>query len=265
MKKTPVRLVALDLDGTVLNSQHQITQVTKDAIAYTIAQGVKVVIATGKSRFAALGLIKELNIATHGIFYQGQVIYEGNGDVFYEQTVSPHVVRGVVDLLKNDYALVGYSTGGVFCATRNPLNHRITDGGDPLPLVRGSWENILATRSINKLVVVGDSASIRSLRPQLTAHLGPSATLIQTDSDMLEILSRGASKGLALKILLKHYRILPEEVIAIGDGENDVEMLQLAGMGVAMGNAVPLAVAAADHITDTNNNDGVAKALMRFV
>src|SRR5690606_17087092 len=106
---------------------------------------------------------------------------------------------------------------------------------------------------------------INALRWQLNMQLGGTARLVQAGiPDMLEILPPGTSKGSALKTLLKEMNIAPANVLAIGDGENDIEMLQLAGIGVAMGNALQPVKDIANHVVSNNDADGVAEAIEAF-
>jgi Cof subfamily protein (haloacid dehalogenase superfamily) len=115
-------------------------------------------------------------------------------------------------------------------------------------------------------MAVGDPRQISALRWQLGAQLGKSVRLMQAGlANMLEILPPGASKGAALRQLAHEMKFKPDEIMAIGDAENDIEMLQFAGIGVAMGHAPENVRQAADHITATHDDDGVAQAIERFV
>jgi hydroxymethylpyrimidine pyrophosphatase-like HAD family hydrolase len=112
----------------------------------------------------------------------------------------------------------------------------------------------------------GEARKIKALRWQLGKQLDGAGRLVQAMiPDMLEVLPPNASKGAALKTLLKELGVAPQNVLAMGDGENDIEMLQLAGIGVAVGNADQRLKDIADHVVGTNDEDAVAQVIERFV
>src|SRR5262249_46663974 len=132
--------------------------------------------------------------------------------------------------------------------------------------VGGDLEHYIDTVPINKLhFFVYDPARVAPIRQELETLLHGQATVVMPNNIIMEILPFGASKGNGLKLLLDDINIDPRHVLALGDGENDIEMLQLAGLGVAMGNSMPKAKAAADYVTGSNDEDGVVQALERFV
>ena len=123
------------------------------------------------------------------------------------------------------------------------------------------------TIPIHKILILGDDVSrLRGLRWQLNQQLGDQVSF--TGSAVLttlEVLPRGANKGQGVKTLLSQMNIVPEKVMAIGDANNDIEMLKYAGFAVAMGNASDALKAVADEVVGTNDEDGVAQALEKFV
>jgi Cof subfamily protein (haloacid dehalogenase superfamily) len=136
---------------------------------------------------------------------------------------------------------------------------------EPAPEAVGPLENLLDTLTVNKVVFIDEPGNISNLRRQLSRQIGRQVTLVQALDTMLEVLPQGASKGDGLRRLLDFLSISPDHVLAIGDGENDIGMLQLARIGVAMGNAPQEVKAAADYVAGTNDADGVAEAVERFV
>ena len=117
---------------------------------------------------------------------------------------------------------------------------------------------------LNKLLI-GDTGDIAARRIDLEQRVGHRATVIQAITEYVEIMPKGVSKGAGLLWLLERLEIEPAAVLAMGDGENDIEMLQLAGIGVTMSNARPPVQAAADYIVGSNDESAVAQALERFV
>ncbi|KAK8956209.1 hypothetical protein KSP40_PGU009725 [Platanthera guangdongensis] len=128
-----------------------------------------------------------------------------------------------------------------------------------------SVEQILASFEIQKLILLGTAEGISStLRPYWSEATKGLANVVQAVPDMLEIVPLGTSKGHGVKLLLDHLGVSEKEVMAIGDGENDVEMLRLASLGIALANGSDLAKAAADAIGLSNGEDGVAHAIYKY-
>jgi hydroxymethylpyrimidine pyrophosphatase-like HAD family hydrolase len=123
----------------------------------------------------------------------------------------------------------------------------------------------VAGLTIHKLIFMAEQARIDEVRPAAQAAFGGRAALTAALGGMLEVLPLGASKGASVAWLLQRLGVSPGRCMALGDGENDVEMLRLAGLGVAVGNAGPAARAAADVVVGSNDEDGVAQAIERFV
>jgi Cof subfamily protein (haloacid dehalogenase superfamily) len=264
-----IKLIALDLDGTLLNSQHQMTERTERALKAALEKGIQVVLATGKTFISGQRVIERLGLTTPGIYLQGLAIYNSDGSVRHQQKLDPEVARQVLTYAEErGYKMAAYSGQRILVRTITQdiltLNEQYHE---PKPEAVGPLQNILDDTPINKLLAVqlNDPRRITALRWQLNAQLGSRAKLTQALSDMLEILPPGASKGAALKVLLRDMGVSPANVIAFGDGENDIEMLQLVGLGVAMGNAVQKLKDVASHVTGTNDEDGIAQALEKYI
>ena len=261
-----IQLIAVDLDGTLLNSQHQLTERTIQALRRAIAQGVKVVIATGKTLLSAAEAYRLLELDTPGVFLQGLIIYNADGSIRHQQTHAPEFVRAIANYARQQgVSLVAYSGGDIFTEQRTEQTDKLLKFHEPTPQPVASLNALLAERPMHKLMVIEEPARTAAVRAELSVRYAGQATFVQALPDMLEILPPGASKGAGLRWLLDDLGIAPERVLAIGDGENDVEMLQMVGIGVAVGNAAPQATAAANYMVASNDADGVAEAVERFV
>lgn len=261
-----IQLIAVDIDGTLLNSRHQLTDRTVDALRRAIAQGVRVVLATGKTRYSALEAIDRLALDTPGVYLQGLVIANPDGSVRHQQTLDAAVVLDIAAYARQ-YAvpMVGYSSGDIFTERRTPETDVLIRYHEPTPQQVTSYDATLPEHPMNKLILIDTAERIRDVRAALEPQYAGRATFVQALAEMLEILPPGASKGAGLRRVLDDLAIDPAHVLAIGDGENDIEMLQLAGLGVAVGNAMPATKAAADVVVASNDEDGVAEAVERFV
>ena len=261
-----IQLVAIDMDGTLLNSQHQLSPGNEAALRRALAAGVKIIFATGKTRTSAVPIIEKLKLDTPGVYSQGLVITHGDGSILYERTLAAALAHKVAAFAQAaTCSMVAYSGPDIVTSVRDPYTDVFINYHEPAPIAYGSWTAVFAARPVNKFIIVSTKERIDQIRPQLEQTIGQEATIVQALDYMVEILPPGASKGDGLRRVLAHLQIDPARVMALGDGENDVEMLQLAGLGVAMGNAMPAAQQAADVITATNDEDGVAQALARFL
>ena len=266
--KPDIRLVVVDVDGTLLDSNHALTKRVEKAIKAALAKGVQVVLATGKTRYATLQLIEQLGLKSPGIYLQGLAIYDGDGKLMHQQTLDPALARQVITFAEDrGFTVVAYSGERILARTYDKeVEEGLTIHHEIAPEVVGPLQNLLRDLPFNKVIACGTPRAVTALRWQLNLQVGGAGRLMQAGiPEMLEILPPGGSKGSALKLLLKDLKIDPANVMAIGDAENDIEMIQLAGIGVAMGQSAESVKAAADFVTGSSDEDGVAQALEKYV
>lgn len=265
-----IKLIAIDLDGTLLNEDHQVSERTERVLKRAIEQGIQVVIATGKTYTSARALVEKLGLKTPGIFVQGLTIYQPDGTLTWQQTLPPDVCRRVITVAEDrGFTVVAYSGTRILCREIADGIERLAEKyHEPMPEAIGPLQNILFDMKINKLMLVkqNNPKKITAIRWLLDRQLNGEGRLVQAMiKDMVEVLPPGVSKGSTLATLIKKLGVPAENVMAIGDGENDIEMLHLAGIGVAVGNADEKLKAVADHVVASNQDDGVADAIERFV
>jgi Cof subfamily protein (haloacid dehalogenase superfamily) len=265
-----IQLIVIDVDHTLLNNKSELSARNKDAIRAAMDKGVDVMLATGKNYGACKEIISNLGLTLPGIFTQGLAIHDANGALRHQQTLDDDIARKVITFAEDrGYAVVGYAQGRILARARNPYVDELhTRWHEVAPEYVGPLQNQLGSIQFNKLLMMSakDERKIKALRWQLGTQLNGSARLLSGGiSHMLEVLPTGASKGNALRALLKERKIDPKRVLAIGDAENDLEMIQLAGIGVAVANAQQVLKDAADDITETNENDGVAAVIEKYV
>ena len=262
-----IQLILTDLDGTLLNSQGKVSAANEQAMRQAIAKGVPITIATGKTRYSALKIINKLNLPLPGVFIQGLVICAADGTVMQQQLLGMDIIEQIVPFVR-EYGVdvFAYCHERLLTLQDSPLRHILHNRyHEPLADVMPNLAD-WAEAGVCKLLIQQDlPAFSAALRQQLIGLIGEQATLTQALINSVEILPHGASKGAGVAWLLSHLGIDPQRVLAMGDAENDVEMLQLVGTSVAMGNALPHVKSAADHVVGTNDEDGVAEAIGRFV
>lgn len=265
-----IQLIVLDIDGTLLNSQHQMTERTETVLKAVLAQGVKIVLATGKTFPSAKDLIARLGLTTPGIFNQGLVIVQPDGRITYQRTLEADICRRIITYAEDrGFDVIAYSGLRLLVRKMTPKAEALaTKYHEPMPEVVGPLQNILFDTPINKLMMVKADRpdEVKALRWQLNQQFDAKIRLMQAGlPDHVEALPPKSSKGVALRALLKDLNIAPTHVLAIGDGENDIEMIELAQIGIAMGNAMPELKAVAQYVAPTNDEDGVAAAIEKYV
>jgi Cof subfamily protein (haloacid dehalogenase superfamily) len=265
----PIQTIVLDVDGTLLDSRSHLSERNVNVLKAALAQGVQIILATGKTRVSTQHIIDQIGITTPGIYLQGVGIYGADGAIIHQQTLDPNIARQVITFAEDrGFTTVAYSGRSIYTRVLNDDARILSDKyHEPVPEAVGPLQNRLGEISINKLIAIrlGDARRTTALRWQLNIQLDGRANLVQALPDMLEFLPKGASKGAALRVLLRDLSINPANVMAIGDGDNDLEMIQLVGIGVAMGNATQKLKDAAVYVTASHDEDGVAQAVQHFI
>ncbi|XP_042377254.1 endoribonuclease YBEY, chloroplastic-like [Zingiber officinale] len=265
-----------DMDGTLLNSKSQITATTAEAIREAVSRGVKVVIATGKTRPAVISALKMVDLAgkngvisefSPGIFLQGLLVYGRQGREISRSNLDQDVCREALSYsLEHEVPVIAFCQDRCLTLFDHPLVDSLhTVYHEPKAEIIPSVKHLLAAAEIQKLLFFDTTEGIsRTLRPYWADATKGRAKVVQAQPDMLEIVPAGTSKGDGVKILLNHLGVSEKEVMAIGDGENDIEMLQLASLGIALANGSEKAKAVANVIGASNDEDGVAKAIYEY-
>ncbi|MBU3090803.1 Cof-type HAD-IIB family hydrolase [Clostridium sp. CM028] len=269
------KLICIDMDGTLLNDKKTISERNLSAIRLANKKGVKIAVCTGRifasaDFFSDLLGVKSPVIAANGAYIRekdrDEVVYnEALGvekcekllSVFKKYEIYPHFYTKDMIFTEN----LTYSTS--FYAGVNKTLPK--DKQIKVVLVK-EWNEIFKkyeTEIFKGIGVDEDTEKIRKAKISLRDM--DNFEVVSSHFDNFEVTNKGVSKGNAVKILADYYGINREQVICIGDSENDLSMIKIAGLGVAMGNGDGFVKEAAKYITDTNNNDGVAKVIEKFV
>jgi len=263
------RLLALDVDGTLLTDDLQITAATREAVQQVISNGVKVVLASARGPNALRSILRELGIAGLAICYTGALTCRLNPDlhvpikVVAEQRMSLPTAHKVLSNALELGISVGWFTGEFwYIPGWDPALHHESMITGVTPIV--SPDLMHFKEAPHKLqAIVGEPALLPRLYA-LEKKLPTDCVGQFSFTTYLEIIHQGVDKAAALLKLGKQLDIAPTEMVAIGDRENDMAMLRLAALGIAMGNAPSNVQAEADWVTDTNNRDGVAAAIEKL-
>lgn len=265
-----IEMIAIDVDDTLMNSRQQLSERNERAIKAAIAAGVRVSLATGKTWSSTRDIIQRTGINAPGVYIQGLAVYQPDGELLQQQTLPPHVCRQIITFAEDrGFKVVAYCGDRLLTRATSPDVDWLSEKyNEPALEPVGALQNILDEIPVNKLLVIkkDDVPRVRAIRWQLERQLDGRARIVDVMiPDMIEILPPNVSKGGTVRALLKSLGIQPENLLAIGDGKNDIEMIQMAGIGVAVANANDALKAMADHVVASHDDDGVAEAIDRFV
>ena len=256
------RLLAIDLDGTLLTPQKIITPRTYQALRQAISAGVTIVIATGQTLSVLQNVCADLPLSAPQIIENGAIIADiHSGDILHERLIPPEHILPVLEELRNFGLYRAYHTLHRVYVDRNTPRARNWYRPPVLPAVEVEDVASLYPLSCIKVVGIGEANTLREKRRELERIFAEQLYVTQSSFDILEFLHPEVSKGNALRIIASDLNIMPEEIVAFGDNHNDIGMLRLAGLGVAMGNAHEEVKAAADYVTGSNAEDGVAAVI----
>lgn len=266
-----IKLIAIDLDGTLLNSKKEISPRNKVALKQAKEAGVKIVICTGRPLVAIEKYLEELNLLEEGdysITFNGGLVQKNKTGEIIEKALMP--LEDIHDLhqlavelnvpldVLSDGLVRQLATSEDHFSIYGELNNLLTF--ESFELVQLNKEHIF-----NKAVVAIDADYLDEQITKIPAGFHERFEIIKTRANLLEFMPKGITKAYGISLLGQDLDIKQEEMMTIGDEENDLPMIQYAACGVAMANAIERVKEAAAIITDDNDHDGVAKAIEKFV
>jgi len=265
---TKIQLVAVDLDGTLLNSAKEITDTTA-AILRTARQeaGVRIVLATARPPRSVLPYYGLLGLDTPMINYNGALVYvPETEDVLLHKPIPAKIARGIIRLARSTCpeVLVSAEVMDRWFTDRVDGTYTTETGqlfGPDVVAPVHEWED----QSMTKLLLLGQPEWLAQTADAVQTHFPHQVTMVRTEGYLLQIMHATVSKAQALRTVAAEMHVKRREVMAIGDNANDVGMLQWAGIAVAMANAAPEALAVADYVTDHHDADGAAHAIRRII
>ena len=261
-----IKLVALDLDDTLLNSSRAISPRNKAAIAAATAQGVVVTLATGRMYRAARPYAAALGVDVPLIVYNGAMIKKGlSGKTLFHRPLAPETTTLVLALLRQQglYGQV-YEEDELYTVRYTQEAEIYFRQTGVRAREMGETFYTRAWRS-TKVLAIAPAARVPGIMRWLQEELGEAAYVTTSKPMYVDVLHPQVSKGRALAQLARQLGVTRREVMAVGDSHNDLEMLAYAGLGVAMGNARDEVKERADAVTAANDEDGVAAAMERYV
>lgn len=266
MTKIPCRMAALDLDGTLLNSKHVVTDRNCTALRELSKEGVIVVLVSGRMHQSILPISNQIGLENPIISYNGGMVkHAKTGEVFHHTPIAAATAMDLVDYcdrrglhlnfclddqlyirMENPWSELYESRTGVHATAVGDL--RKLTGGEP-----------------TKMQVLNTPETVERLLTGFQRDFGDRLYITRTQIEYIEFMNLQVSKGPALKALAAQVGIPIDFVVAFGDGYNDKSMMATAGFSIAMGNSVDELKKGADYITESNDNDGVAQAVERLL
>ncbi|EGQ7948414.1 Cof-type HAD-IIB family hydrolase [Vibrio parahaemolyticus] len=264
------KLIALDMDGTLLNSDKSISEENKQAIAKARKAGVTVVLASGRPLEGMQAKLDELNIDSDKdfvLFYNGSMVKNvGTNEIIHQQILDGKAAKLVARKAKElgAYVHAFSQVHGLITNENNPYTD-IEANINGLNVTEMNFEALEDDHPIIKTMMVAEPSKLTEVIAALPPEMREEFTVVQSAPFFLEFLNPASNKGIGVAAIAEYLGIQPEEVICMGDAENDHHMLQYAGLGIAMANAMEETKKIADYITESNDDHGVAKAIEKFV
>ena len=259
------KLIAVDIDDTLLNRKKEISPITKAALLQAQENGVKVAVASGRLPYGVRPFAEQLEVFRYGGYYMGfngGAIMNSRDELIGKCYLDSKYIEPVYDILRPANVTTMVHKGAKIYADNkvNDYTHIESDViGLPLNVVDDlpsfiDWD-------IHKFLIAGDPAELKQLEQQLLHALGDEVDIYLSAPWFLEVMPKDANKGEGLKKICDDAGIDIRDAVAFGDSFNDIFMIKAAGTGIAMGNAEDALKEVADRVTDDCDRDGIAKAL----
>lgn len=265
-----IRLVAIDLDGTLLDHQGLITDATCQAIQLVRNAGVKIVLCTGRPFYSLAPLLDRLELIgkeEYVISFNGSLLSDAQGEqlLFAEQLSFEDYqsLKALSEELQLAYHV--QSQKGIYTSNTTIDPHTAYDSYLNHAPIHCVPDDYFQQIPIHKMMFVGEEEKLKRAIQQIPDIFAQRFNMMQSLNCFFEFLPQQASKGQTLKRLAHQLNIQPSEILAIGDNENDLSMLEFAGVSVAMGNADIRIKQKADYVTKTNEEEGVRHTLVQLL
>ncbi len=264
------KILVLDIDGTLTNSKKEITPKTKNALMMAQKLGVKLVIASGRPTYGIQPIAKELELDKYGgyilAFNGAKIIDCKNNEVIYEKSISADLLNDIYDLSQEHKVnILTYENNNIVTEEPNDIYIKIESRINRMGVKQVDSFKDYVDFPVTKCLMVADGEYLSQVEPKVKEKLSEHLNVFRSEPFFLEIVPKNIDKAYSLGQLLEKLNYTKDEMIACGDGFNDKSMINFAGLGVAMENAQAEVKSIADHITLSNDNDGIAKVVENYI
>lgn len=266
------KLIAIDMDGTLLNSKNEVSERTRRAILKAGEKGTHVILATGRLLTSAIQHSNRINLRRPIISSNGAVVVDENKKIIYEKSIQREAIEAISYLADKENLYYHFYTRDSFYS--NQYVEDIIEFYNPKGVKKENMVKFNLYKDIKEIIdnnidiykfifIDNDTKKLYKLREELKNI--KNVNVSSSWSNNIEVMEEEVSKGNSLKYLCERLNVKRENVIAIGDNENDMSMINFAGLGVSMGNGNKKIKTIADIITSTNDEDGVAKIIEKYI
>lgn len=264
MPNNSIALVISDIDGTLITSNHEVTEATKAAAAKLYERGVELSLASSRPPRSIVPLADSLKLSGPFAAFNGALVVKRNGDVLARSVISPAIIA-TVKTIADQFGISVWLYDDVdwWAPGRDAFVDREEHTSGFSPRIDGYDERI--TRDANKLTVVGKPELVFQAEQRVLSELATEVSASKSKPRFLDVTSYGIHKGTVVVRLAELLKIPTERVAVIGDGPNDVEMFKQAGISIAMGQGVDEVREAANYLTTSNDDEGWARGIEQYV
>ncbi|SMC28857.1 hypothetical protein SAMN02745134_03688 [Clostridium acidisoli DSM 12555] len=263
------KLIALDMDGTLLKTDKTISQETFNAIQSAKKKGIKVVLATGRPVKGIKKYLTELNLLSdddYAVAFNGAVVQTTKSEkIIAENLLSVDDIKTLYDLSKelkvNIHALTNDE-----CITPKISKYSLLEAKmNSIPIKEIDFDNVNKDTTIVKIMFIDEEDILDNAIKKIPKEFYDKYTVVKSSPYFLEFLNKKVNKGVGVKLLAEELGIDMKDIICVGDHENDIDMVEYAGLGVAMENGIDKLKKVANFVTKSNDNDGVAYVINKFM
>lgn len=268
MPDNEIKLIALDIDGTIMDKNFNISEQVKKSIKMAVDKGVYVLLATGRMYCATVPIAKHLELTTPLIVYQGSLIqefYKSNKILMHHKLSSDISMEVIKDLRKYGVQINVYLDDKLYAENISPILDEYVTKRDTEIVKIDNFDNIGKFEPTKILGLDYDTDLIETLKNELKEKYKNIINITKSTPNFCEFVNNKCSKANSILYLAEKWDIDKSQIMAIGDQENDIEMLEIARIGVGMQNGDKKLLEMADYITDSVENNGASNAINRFI
>ena len=263
------KMIVLDIDGTLASSNHEILNETKNALIKAQEKGLIVVLASGRPTPGMMELAETLKLKDFGgyvlSYNGGRITNMATNEVIHEDFLTPSEAHEIYDLAKKHHVNIMAYDGPDIITEDDDEYIQLESRINLMPLKKvDDFKQGVVNHTI-KTLTTGEPAIIAEIEKHYVSTFGNRFSICRSMPFFLEVMPQGINKATSLGRLLKHVGLTPADMVACGDGFNDIEMIKYAGLGVAMGNAVDEVKAVSDYVTRSNDDNGIVDVIEKFI
>lgn len=271
MSNSKYRLIVLDIDGTLVDDQKRLLPSSLNALLAAQEKGIKVALASGRPTFGCHRLVEQLKLREYGgyvlSYNGGKIISCSEGEILGRRTISLKHLPKIYALTKEaGLEIISYTRGEIICEdAESPFVKRQSEINGDMNIRQVDSLLTALKKEPFTYTITGKPEELQALKEQLEVQLPGVLSMSILYDCLLEVLPSGVDKGSSLAFLMRDLGLKREEVIAVGDSYNDLGMMEIAGLGVAMANATEAIKRSADYVTKSNNEDGIYHLIDKFI